>query len=359
MKKHAIIPIFIPFRGCRNKCVFCNQSTITARTDTAGPGDVRRITDSYLETLRGRGLDTIEIAFFGGSFTGIPIEEQSALLEAAYEYKKAGLVDKIHMSTRPDYIDERILDNLAKYGADIIELGVQSFDDEVLLASKRGHTSEDVFRACRLIREYGFTLGIQLMIGLPKDSREKSVESARITASLAPALARIYPTVVLSGTELADMMENGAYQKISEEEMVDTASKMYRILSDAGITIMRVGLKSTDLVTEGADLSRNYHPAFRQLVEGKIALEDIEEILERDFPPGPGALEAGRGSTKRRIALYSNQHSFSAMIGHKAVNRKTLEKERPDIEFVWKKDESLSDNEYRAKALSEHEPGRK
>ena len=133
MKKHAIIPVFIPHKGCPNDCVFCNQKAITARTADIKPEDVQ-----------GRDLETIEVAFFGGSFTGIPLEEQSAFLEVAADYKARGLIDKIHMSTRPDYIDETILDNLKKYDADIIELGVQSFHPEVLKASNRGHSAEDV-----------------------------------------------------------------------------------------------------------------------------------------------------------------------------------------------------------------------
>ena len=143
-KKHAIIPIFIPHRGCPNDCVFCNQKAITARQSDVTPADAENIIETQLATLEGRGLETIEAAFFGGSFTGIPMEEQSAFLAVAKKYKDAGRIDKIHMSTRPDYIDEDILDNLRRYGADVIELGVQSFDPEVLAASNRGHTVEDV-----------------------------------------------------------------------------------------------------------------------------------------------------------------------------------------------------------------------
>jgi histone acetyltransferase (RNA polymerase elongator complex component) len=165
MKKHAIIPIFIPHRGCPNDCVFCNQRKITARTDDVTPEDAAGIIDTWLTTLRpsvpseGTVLhekNTVEAAFYGGSFTGLEIEEQSEFLEVAYEYKQKGLIDKIHLSTRPDYIDHEILDNLRKYSVDTIELGVQSFDDEVLRKSNRGHTRDDVYRACDLIKEYGY-----------------------------------------------------------------------------------------------------------------------------------------------------------------------------------------------------------
>ena len=184
------------------------------------------------------------------------------------------------MSTRPDYIDQDILDNLKTYDADIIELGVQSFDPDVLRASNRGHTVEDVYSACRLIKEYGFTLGIQLMIGLPGDSPAKSIASAKETVRLAPQLARLYPTIVLQDTRLLQMYEEGIYQPLTTEEAVSTTKEMYRILSDAKITILRVGLKSTDLITEGeAVCGHTFHPAFRQLVEGELAKESLENQL--------------------------------------------------------------------------------
>ena len=127
MKKHAIIPVFIPHKGCPNDCVFCNQRKITARTDDVSPDDTRRIIDQWLSTLS--EVETVEVAFYGGSFTGLPIDEQTSFLEVAEEYKKAGQIQKIHLSTRPDYIDIPILENLRAHGVDVIELGVQSFDD--------------------------------------------------------------------------------------------------------------------------------------------------------------------------------------------------------------------------------------
>ena len=153
MKKHAIIPVFIPHKGCPNDCVFCNQKVITARTAHVTEDDVRRTIEQYLSTLSSRNMETIELAFFGGSFTGIPLEEQSSFLQIAREYKDRGIIQKIHMSTRPDYINEEILDNLIKYDADVIELGVQSFHPEVLQASSRGHSQEDIYRACSLIKD--------------------------------------------------------------------------------------------------------------------------------------------------------------------------------------------------------------
>ncbi|MDO4485712.1 MAG: radical SAM protein [Bacillota bacterium] len=338
MKTHAIIPVFIPHKGCPNDCVFCNQKAITARSDDVTPEDVKRTIETYLPTLRNRGLKTIEIAFFGGSFTGIPMDEQSAFLEVAAEYKRAGLIDKIHMSTRPDYIDESILDNLLKYDADIIELGVQSFDPEVLAASNRGHTVEDVYRACRLIKEYGFELGIQLMIGLPGDSMQKCIFSAREAVRLAPSIARLYPTIVLNDTELYNMYKNGSYEPLTTDRAVEITKEMYKILDDAGINIIRVGLKSTDLITEGGEIQgHTYHPAFRQLVEGQIAREQLEEQLVIQLQKDPDCCS---------FTFASSGNSFSNMIGNAKRNRLYFEKKYPQLKIRYKTDSTLEDGYY-------------
>ena len=339
MKKHAIIPVFIPHRGCPHDCVFCNQKAITARQPDVSPEDVRNLIDSYLPTLTGRGLETIEVAFFGGSFTGIPMEEQSAFLQVASEYKSKGLIDKIHMSTRPDYIDEKILDNLKKYDADVIELGVQSFDDKVLAAAGRGHTAADVYKACDLIREYGFELGIQLMIGLPEDSLETCIYSARETVRIAPEIARLYPTIVLNDTRLYEMYRRGRYHALTTEEAVSVTKEMYRIISEAGINIIRVGLKSTDLISgsgtgDDQTAGHTYHPAFRQLVEGEIAREDMLMLLEE------------RGITKGNACFCSNGVSFSNMVGNSNCNRQYFRDRYPDIRFRFGVDNSLDNMKF-------------
>ena len=194
MKKHAIIPIFIPHLGCPCQCVFCNQQKITARTKAVSTDEVRETVERYLSTLAGLDPSEIEIAFYGGSFTAIPIDAQTAYLEVANEYIDQGRVSSLHISTRPDCIDEEILSNLKRYNVNTIELGVQSFSDEVLRLSKRGHDSKTAREAARLVKERGFKLGIQLMIGLPGDSLESCIYSARETAALSPELARLYPT---------------------------------------------------------------------------------------------------------------------------------------------------------------------
>ncbi|WP_425756906.1 elongator complex protein 3 [Ihubacter sp. rT4E-8] len=344
MKKHAIIPIFIPHKGCPNDCVFCNQRKITARTAPPSEKEVRNTIETWLSTLEPAGTDVIELAFFGGSFTGLPLEEQSAYLSIAKEYKDKRRIKKIHMSTRPDYIDETILNNLKKYDADTIELGVQSFDDEVLRLSGRGHDSASVYKSCRLIQEYDFELGIQLMIGLPGDTLEKDIYSAQETVKIRPSIARLYPTVIISDTQLHHLYVSGQYTPLSEEDAVHRTKEMYKILTKAGINIIRVGLKSSDILSdEDQTAGGTFHPAFRQLVEGAIAREQIEDQLKEYVTL------KGRSNGKTKADFYANRRCFSNLIGNGGRNKKFFLEKYPELNILYKVNDFLQDYQYEVK----------
>ena len=331
MKKHAIIPIFIPHLGCPNDCVFCNQRRITARMNAVTEEDVMNTINKYMSTLDKDELDCLEISFYGGSFTGLSINEQNRYLDIAYGMKKRGEIDAIHLSTRPDYISVEILDNLKEHSVDTIELGVQSFDDEVLLKSNRGHTAADVYKACDLIKEYGFNLGIQLMIGLPGDSRETCIYSANETVKIKPELARLYPTVIIDDTRLLDMYNDGEYVPYSLDESISITKDMYMILDEAGINIMRVGLKSTDFISDETTYGNTYHPAMRQLVESEIAREIIEEQIN---------------SSDREITVLSSARNVSNAAGHNGMNRKYFKEKYPELSICFRSDERIYDNSY-------------
>lgn len=348
-KKHAIIPIFIPHKGCPNDCIFCNQRKITARSAAVTPEDVRTTIRTWLTTLQ--DVPVVEAAFYGGSFTGIPLEEQRAYLEVAREYRENGAIQKIHLSTRPDYITPEILDNLKEYSVDTIELGVQSFDEDVLRQSRRGHTVQQVYDAVAQIQDYGFELGIQLMIGLPGDTMEKCLYSARETARLRPQLARLYPTIVLDETDLYEEYRQGTYIPLSREEAVLRTKEMYKILEASGITIMRVGLKSTDLIGDGGAINGGtYHPAFRQLVEGAIARERIELLLnELNHKASGDSLT----ENKRKIDVFSNGKWYSNMVGNEADNKKYFAHKFPEFNFRFRRDDDLADGQFRVCAKEE------
>lgn len=335
MKTHAIIPIFIPHLGCGHDCVFCNQNIITARSEVPAPEQVKSTVETYLKTFDRSKIKTVELAFYGGSFTGIPQNMQCQYLEIAEKYKTAGKIDKIHMSTRPDYIDKHIVGFLLEHGVDVVELGAQSFDDRVLKLAKRGHSREDILRGGKLLKEAGIELGIQLMIGLPGDTEEGALFSAEETVKLKPGLARIYPTVVFPDTQLADMMKQGSYKPLKEEEALEITEKVYKILYDGNIKIMRVGLKSTDLVKSGEELGGDYHPAFRQLVESRIALKKILRQIEAD-----------REKNMENIRIISNSEWQAPAVGHKGSNRKLLMNEMGIKHIRYEISEKLQDMEF-------------
>lgn len=345
MKTHAIIPVFIPHSGCPHDCIFCNQRAITARQSAPDRQETVRIIEEHLSTIeKNPHITRREIAFYGGSFTGIPASEQEMYLSAAKEYKDAGRVDAIHLSTRPDYIDEEILDRLQRYSVDIVELGVQSFDEEVLRRSRRGHDREIVYRSAEMIKKRGITLGIQLMAGLPGDSYEKCMKSVRETVKIGPAIARIYPTVVLRDTGLYEMYRKGMYEPLSEEDAVNTVKDMLREFERAGIDVIRVGLKSSDGISEGGDAvaAGSYHPAFRQLTESAMAREDIEEILLKrlsEIPP--------ERRNRLKTTFYSAPESFSNMTGLRKSNRLYFQEQYPELNLKFAVDTTLQRNKYR------------
>lgn len=345
MKKHAIIPIFISHRGCPNDCVFCNQKRITARNGDVTPQSARKTIDEHLSTLDNMNLETVELAFFGGSFTGIPMNEQTEFLKLAKEYKDKGRIDKIHLSTRPDYINTEILDNLKHFGTDVIELGVQSLDEDVLRMSGRGHDAAVVYKSAELIKSYGFTLGIQLMIGLPGDTYEKCIYSAKETVKIAPELARLYPTVVIKETALYDAYLSGTYIPLSEEDAVLRTKAMYEILDNAGINIIRVGLKSSDIISSEAA----FHPAFRQLVEGRIARERLEAALCELFIR-QRKLQKVNENISGSVLFISNRKCYNNMFGHNAENRKYFEEKYPILNIKYQINQCLKDNEYKVAA---------
>ena len=332
MKKHAIIPVFIPHLGCPHSCVFCDQKQITARNKAPSKDEVISFVEEWLSTLD--DVETVELAFYGGSFTAIPLSMQSSYLEIAKSYKDRGLISKIHLSTRPDCIDKEILDNLEAYSVDTIELGVQSFDENVLRISERGHNLASVYKACDLIKERGFELGIQLMIGLPMDSYESCILSAEETVKIKPNLARLYPTLVLPETKLYSMYENGEYMPLDRDEAVRRCAAMYRILDDAGIYIMRVGLKSTDIINSerlGSINHGTYHPAFRQLVEDEIAKERIVDLLD-----GLDELDSAND-----IIIKTHPSWASSISGHNGSNKEFFKEKHPYLSFRQENDEGI------------------
>ena len=249
MKKEYIIPIFVPHLGCPHTCVFCNQTKISGQTKQVTKEDVKNTIEYYLSSFKEPNKN-IEVAFFGGSFTAIDIEIQKELLEAAYEYIKDGKVDSIRISTRPDCIDKDILKMLKKYKVKTIELGVQSTNNYILKIAERGHTFEDVKKASKLIRRYGFILGHQMMIGLPESTWLDELNTAKDLAKLKPKIVRLYPVLVIKKTELAKDFAKGEYHPITIEQAVERCKELYYFFDRKKITVIRMGLQNTDIIVK-------------------------------------------------------------------------------------------------------------
>ena len=248
MSEQYIIPIFVPHLGCPNDCTFCNQKSISGQTKQVTAKDVKQTIEEYLKSFKNENLYK-EVAFFGGSFTGIEQEKQKELLEAAYEFIKTKQIQSIRISTRPDYIDKEKLQLLKKYGVKTIELGVQSTNDYILKKCRRGHTFEDVKRASKLIRRHGFILGHQMMIGLPESTKIDELNTAKDLAKLKPKIVRLYPVLVIKGTELEKEYQNGEYEPVPLSQAVERCKELYYFFTHKKITVIRMGLQNTDIIS--------------------------------------------------------------------------------------------------------------
>ena len=312
MKKEYIIPIFVPHLGCPNDCTFCNQKKISGQTKNVKAEDVKNTIEYYLNNFKDDNK-YIEVAFFGGSFTGIDVEKQKELLSVAYEYIKNKKIDSIRISTRPDYINKEILKMLKSYGVKTIELGVQSTNDYILNKSKRGHTFEDVKKESKLIRKNGFILGHQMMVGLPESTRQDEINTAKDLIKLKPKIVRIYPVLVIKGTQLEKDYESGEYTPLTVEQAVETAKDLLVLFNKKKINVIRIGLQNTNEITDPNSkksqvVAGPYHPAFRQLVESRLWYDNIANEIKKV------------NSNVTHIQIDVNPSDINNAVGHKRIN---------------------------------------
>ena len=274
----AILPIFIPHAGCPHQCVFCNQRTISGQKTAALPGAKAQI-QRWLQWLR-PSKDN-EAAFYGGSFTGLDMDLQKQLLALTDELLEQGIIGSVRLSTRPDYINAEVLSLLREHGVELVELGVQSLDDAVLQKAERGHTVEAVYAAHKLLKEYGFKTGIQLMVGMPGQDFASVQDTAARVAQLRPDIARIYPLLVIKDTPLAHSYEQGAFVPLSLEEAVEQSAYLYKTLTQAGIKVIRIGLHpDEELCTAGNIVAGPFHPAMGELVKSRVLRHYFTPMLQ-------------------------------------------------------------------------------
>lgn len=310
--RRSNIALFVTHQGCKHKCSFCNQGIISGHFRTALPQDVVNAAEKARKSLGENSINS-EIAFFGGSFTAIDRDYMTALLEAAYPYIRDGVFKGVRVSTRPDAVDCDVLELLKDYGVTAIELGAQSMDDGVLRLNMRGHTAQEVVKASGLIREYGIELGLQMMTGLYGDTYDLCIESAKKIIALRPETVRIYPTVVLENTYLAELYKSGEYEPQSLDEAVTLCSRLLRMFGESETRVIRLGLHSGGGADEGY-LAGPYHPAFREICESGIYYQNtLESIRFQELKKG-------------RYIIYVNPGGISAATGHKRSNIEALSK---------------------------------
>lgn len=329
MKKQYIIPIFVPHLGCPNDCTFCNQRKISGQLKNITENDVRDTIEFYLSNFKEKNSYK-EVAFYGGSFTGIEPELQEQLLGAAYEYIKEKKIDGIRISTRPDYIDKTVLKRLKKYKVKTIELGVQSTNNYILENCKRGHTYEDVERASKLIRKFRFNLGHQMMIGLPESTELDDINTANDLIKLKPKMVRIYPVLVIKGTELEKQYNSGEYTPLTVEQAVERCKELCYLFGKKKINVIRIGLQNTDTIcsptNSGSEVVAGpYHETFRQLVEASIYYDTIVNQIKK------------LNTRAKEVEITVNPQNVNNVVGYKKQNLHKL-KEMYDVDVVVKQD---------------------
>lgn len=316
-----VFPVFLPLKGCPFRCIYCDQYLITASDHFNLDEHINDIANF----CRKHHNEVKEIAFFGGTFTAMDLDwqEEQFLKLANFIDEKTG----IRYSTRPDCLTEKDLELARKYGVKTIELGIQDFSDLVLKASKRGYSQARAVSACKLIKNHGFNLGIQIMPGLPGFSKDSLIETTKLTLQLSPTFVRIYPTVVLRGTKLADLYIQGDYKPLELESAIDICTSLYQQFTDKGIKVIKMGVQ-IDTVDPEAIIAGPYHKAFGELVYSKL-------LVKKLIPQIP--------DTATIIEIITSKHNVSKFTGHGNYGLSYLQEKCPDKKFNIRVDTSLEE----------------
>ncbi|MBS4025179.1 MAG: radical SAM protein [Clostridia bacterium] len=330
MSKNYIIPIFVPFFGCPHKCIFCDQEKITGSISPLdGEKDiaVEDIINEHLTTILAKKnkKKRIEIGYYGGSFTGLPFNIQEKLLTPAKKLLKKEIINGIRVSTRPDFVTSETMALLREYKVDTIELGVQSFAEDVLDIAERGHGIKEIYEAAKIIKGAGMRLGIQLMIGLPGDTLEKTVAGAKAACTLFPDFVRIYPVIVLKGTELATRYERAMFKPWGVNQVVEAAKQIYYVFFNQNVEVIRIGLQDSRALKDDYYLAGPYHPAMGEMVQAAVFFEMICYLIEDKLLRLSG-----------EIFIFCAVGDESKVRGQKSDNLSKLREKYPKIRIIIK-----------------------
>ena len=307
MRRHINIPIFVPHLGCPHRCSFCNQHSVSGHVGF----DIEEMESTVRASLQTAGDSEVEIAFFGGSFTGIDRALMEGILSRVQPYLESGAVSSLRCSTRPDYINEEILDLLARYGMKSVELGIQSMSDAVLSRCRRGHTAEDSVRAARLLVSRGFSFVGQMMIGLPGATAESEIETAKRIAELGATAARVYPTVVFRKTPLCEDAEKGLYTPLCLSDAVERAANAVSVFRSQGVSVIRVGLQATEMLSDKNTVYAGpQHPAFGEMVETELYRRRLDVELSTENKAPALHLTVARGCTSAVLGQHKSNKIY-------------------------------------------------
>ncbi len=315
--KNFIIPVFIPELACPFQCLYCDQRKISGKMKVASESDVLRTIHAHLKTIPKNSQ--VELGYFGGNFTGIPKQEQEKYLQLVQPFLDDKVIQNIRLSTRPDYISDEILELLKKYKVGTVELGAQSMDEEVLKKSKRGHTVIDTIKASKLIKNCGMNLGLQMMLGLPGDTKDKAIYTAQKIIELGAENTRIYPTLVIKGTKLEELYRQGNYQALKMDEAVDWTADIIKVFEKSDVKILRIGLHPSEGLLDGSDLVAGpFHPSFRELVLTEIWRKQLDQIqFDGDF-----------------LTIAVNPKELNHAVGYQSKNKLMLLKKFKKVKFI-------------------------
>jgi len=334
--KPFIIPVFIPNHGCPNQCIYCDQTTSVGQKSLPKTTDISNIIDAHLKTAssHSKPLKYIQVAFYGGTFTGLPFKTQKKYLETIAPFLKSNRVHSVRLSTRPDYIDQQNIDLLKSFSVKTIELGVQSMDNEVLKLSQRGYTARKVEDAASLIKENDLELGIQLMPGLPGDTEEKIMDTSCRVCKIKPDFLRIYPTVVIKNTLLEKLYRKGDYSPLTLNHAISICKKMLLLFQSHSIPVIRMGLQPTEILLKpGTIVAGPFHPAFKELVLSSILYDRMHIAIKENLK-------------SKTINFSVHPSELSKFLGNKKENIKKLEKEFPGIDILFRQDTGVQHGKF-------------
>ena len=328
--KHANVALFIPHAGCPHQCSFCNQRTIAGKASQPTKQDVQKACETAISSMK-TTAEQSQIAFFGGSFTALPQEYMLELLESAYPYVKQGYFSGIRLSTRPDAVDDAMVTLLKRYGVNTIELGAQCMNDDVLALNERGHLVRQVEIASACIKKQGISLVLQMMTGLYGSSDMTDKQTAEQFVKLQPDGVRIYPTVVVEGTHLAELYRQGRYMPQALEKAVMLCAELLEFFEEQQqIPVIRLGLHAEQDLIKGL-LAGPWHPSFRELCENRLFFQKALEMLQTTYPAGG------------EVTVCVHPRSISKMIGQGKQNLQQLKQHGYCVSVV--SDESLANRQ--------------